>query len=70
MDIQHKMTSSGRAYDAPICELWIDLPSGGKLYFSDVELSEWNTDVQNNEWVKEAKARIVSGLHELMSTSQ
>ncbi len=70
MDISHKKTSSGRAYDQPICELWIELPSGQKLFFSDVELSEWNTDAEDDDCIEQAKSRIVASLRELMSARQ
>lgn len=70
VNIQHKKTESGRAYGEPICELWIDLPSGERLFFSDVGLSEWNTDAQNDEWITETKSRIIAGLRELMSVHQ
>lgn len=70
MDIRHKKSSSGRAYDAPICELWIDLPGGARLSFADIEFSEWDTDAENDLQIAEAKARIISGLRALMSASQ
>lgn len=70
MNIQHKKTENGLAYGAPICELWIDLPSGEKLFFSDVLLSEWNSDAENDKWIEDAKTRIIAGLRELMSAHQ
>ena len=55
MKIEHKFTTSSRAYDEEIAELWIDLPNGKKLYFSDIEFSWIENDDTRKKRVNQAK---------------
>lgn len=62
MKIEHKFTTSSRAYDEEIAELWIDLPNGEKLYFSDIEFSWIENDDTREKRVNQAKERILEQL--------
>jgi hypothetical protein len=64
--IESKHTTSDRSYDAPITELWLTLPSGRKIYFMDIEHSEWSSVEQCNAAVNKMKEEIITGLIELM----
>ena len=62
MKIEHKFTTSSRSYDDEIAELWIDLPNGENLYFSDIEFCWSDDEDEMNKRVNEAKERILEQL--------
>jgi hypothetical protein len=70
LKIEHHETESGRAYGEPMAELWIELPGGDRMYFSDIVFSERESKAGRQQQIEEAKARIVAGLTALMSANQ
>lgn len=62
MKIEHKFKRSSRSYDDEIAELWIDLPNGEKLYFSEVEFYWSDDEDEMNKRLNEAKERILEQL--------
>jgi hypothetical protein len=63
MKIDHKITKNRRAYGDEIAELWIDLPNGEKLYFSEVEFYWSDDEDEMNKCINEAKERILEQLN-------
>lgn len=66
-DIQHENTSNDVAYDAPIAQIWINLPSGAKLFFADVEYCEYDNDTKRAAAVEKVKDDIKKMLAEIQS---
>lgn len=62
MKIEHKFKRSSRSYDDDIAELWIDLPNGEKLYFSDIGFCWSDDEDEMNKRVNEVKERILEQL--------
>jgi hypothetical protein len=62
LEIKHNRISNTRSYDSEIAELWIDLPNGERLYFSDIEIFEYSSEEEIAQQIQHAKQRIIDGL--------